>query len=88
MENTPQTLHLLKTAIETEDWLQIVKYAHKLKSSYGIVTISNSLSLIQDMEHSALEKKDLDRIRKDFRTVQEQYGIAEGEFDLFVKEHP
>jgi HPt (histidine-containing phosphotransfer) domain-containing protein len=88
LENTPPTLLLLKTSIETEDWTQIVKHAHKLKSSYGIVTISNSLSLIQDIEHSALEKKDLDRIRKDFQTVQEQYGIAVGEFDAFVKDNP
>ena len=87
LENTPPTLLLLKTAIDTEDWIQIVKHAHKLKSSYGIVTIANSLSLIQSIEHSALEKKGLAGIRKDFQTVQEQYDAAVLEFDVFVKEN-
>jgi hypothetical protein len=39
------------------------------------------------MEQSALEKRDIGRIGQDLLTVQEQYGIAEMEFGVFVKEN-
>jgi HPt (histidine-containing phosphotransfer) domain-containing protein len=88
LENTPPALLLLKHAIDTQDWGQIVKHAHKLKSSYGIVTISNSLTLIQGIEHSGLEKTDLERVHTDFQTVLEQYGAAAAELDAFIKANP
>lgn len=87
LENTPPTLQMLKTAIETEDWPGIARHAHKLKSSYGIVTVSNSLSLIQGIEQSAHEKQDLDRIAKDMKTLEEQFALGEKEFDTFMKEN-
>jgi len=88
VENTPITLGLLGRAIETQDWEQIIKHSHKLKSSYGIVTIGNSLELIQRMEQSGIDKKDPERIQADFKTVNEQYKAAVLEFDAFVRDNP
>ncbi len=87
VENTPPTLDLLQTAIGKEDWEQIVKHAHKLKSSYGIVTIGNSLTLIKGIEQSGIEKKDIEQIRADFQLVREQYAVASQEFGDFVRQN-
>jgi HPt (histidine-containing phosphotransfer) domain-containing protein len=88
VDNTPPTLDLLQKAIEEWDWEQIVKYAHKLKSSYGIVTIGNSLPLIQDIEQAAREKKDEEKIKADFQEVRDQFATAVKEFDVFNANNP
>ena len=87
MDNTPPTLDLLGKAVEGWDWEGVVRHAHKLKSSYGIVTIGNSLELIQGIEQAGREQRDKDRIREDFQTVRDQYAVATTEFDAFMAEN-
>ena len=82
-DNTPPTLDLLGQAIQAWDWDGVVRYAHKLKSSYGIVTISNSLALIQGIEQAGREQRDQERIQVDFAEVCRQYTEAVKEFDAF-----
>jgi HPt (histidine-containing phosphotransfer) domain-containing protein len=82
-DNTPPTLDLLGQAIQGADWEGVVRYAHKLKSSYGIVTISNSLALIQGIEQGGREQGNLERIQADFEEVRRQYAEAVKEFDAF-----
>lgn len=88
VENTPPTLNLLDKAISEKDWESITKYAHKLKSSYGIVIIGNSLQLIQGIEQMGRDQKDESRIREDFGKVQDQYSEAVTEFEAFNLQHP
>ena len=84
MENTPPTLDLLGKAIETWDWDGVVRHAHKLKSSYSIVTVANGYELIQGIEMAGRDQKDKDKIVADFATVRGQYADAVKEFDAFI----
>lgn len=88
VENTPPTLQLLETAIAENDWENIARHSHKLKSSYGIVVIGNSLDLLKGIEQSGKEKKDEEKIREDFILVKSQYEAAQAEFDAFNRDNP
>lgn len=87
MDNTPPTLELLGKAVEGWDWEGVVRYSHKLKSSYGIVTIANSLELIQGIEQAGREQRDQERIEADFAEVRRQYAEAVKEFDAFMAQN-
>lgn len=84
MENTPPTLDLLGAAIGTWDWDGVVRHAHKLKSSYSIVTVANGYALIQGIEVAGREQRDTDKIVADFATVRQQYAEAVKEFEAFM----
>lgn len=84
MDNTPPTLDLLGSAISVWAWDDVVKHAHKLKSSYGIVMIGNSLELIQEIEQAGRQKSGQEQIVKDFAEVRRMYGEALHEFDTFM----
>jgi HPt (histidine-containing phosphotransfer) domain-containing protein len=88
VENTPPTLDLLGKAIGEWDWENVVRYAHKLKSSYGIVIIGNSLELIQGIEQAGREQRDEERIKTDFKIIRDQYAGAVKEFDVFIGANP
>ena len=84
MENTPPTLDLLGKAITAWDWDGVVRHAHKLKSSYSIVTVANGSELIQGIETAGRDQADKDKIVADFETVRRQYAEAVKEFEAFI----
>ncbi len=88
VDNTPQTFSLLQDAIDQKNWDGIAQYAHKLKSSYGIVVIGNSLQVIQEIEQFARTQKDLDQIISKFGEVTGMYATALGEFEVFYAKNP
>lgn len=85
LQNTPPMLHQLELAVNTEDWEEIYKFAHKLKSSYGIVTIGNSLDLITDMEVLSYKKISISEIQDKMKQVLEQYAAAEIDCHEFLQ---
>ena len=87
-ENTPPTLQLLNQAIASENWEEIARHAHKLKSSYGIVVIGNSLELVQAIQECGLQKTNLDLVKKDFASLEEQFEAAKSEFADFKEKNP
>jgi HPt (histidine-containing phosphotransfer) domain-containing protein len=84
VENTPPTLDLLEKAIAGWAWEDVVRHAHKLKSSYGIVRIGNSLELIQGIEQAGRQQRDQEQIVTDFAEVRRMYAEAAIELDAFV----
>ncbi|TDW99727.1 Hpt domain-containing protein [Dinghuibacter silviterrae] len=84
VDNTPPTLDLLGEAISVWAWEDVVRHAHKLKSSYGIVMIGNSLDLIQGIEQAGRQQRDKEQIVADFTEVRRMYTEATKEFDAFM----
>jgi HPt (histidine-containing phosphotransfer) domain-containing protein len=88
VDNTPPTFSLLQGAIDQQNWDGIAQHAHKLKSSYGIVVIGNSLHVIQEVEQLAKSQKDLDQIKSKFWEIQRMYATALTEFEDFYAKNP
>lgn len=62
LESTPVTLNEISQAIEENNWEQVYKLSHKLKSSLGLLQMNNLLSLVTQMESDAKGKTNLNRI--------------------------
>jgi HPt (histidine-containing phosphotransfer) domain-containing protein len=88
VDNTPPTFALLQGAIDQQNWEGIGQHAHKLKSSYGIVVIGNSLQVIQEIEQLSKGQKDMDQIISKFGDIQRMYATALEEFDEFAAKNP
>lgn len=79
MENTPQGLLVLADFIskKTDNWDEISKQAHFLKSSFGIVNVKGMQERLQQIETLAKEKQERPQIEKLLSEMQEIFAIAE-----------
>jgi CheY-like chemotaxis protein/HPt (histidine-containing phosphotransfer) domain-containing protein len=62
IETVPQNVKELTTAVETRNWEQTAKMAHKLKSTVDSMGIKSIHSDIRLVESNAKQQKDLDQI--------------------------
>lgn len=78
MDNTPPGLKELERLIqETEDWEQISRQAHFLKSSVSIVKIQGMQERLQQIELLAKEGQDMATIRQLLRELTTTFAAAE-----------
>ena|SRR5690606_19020395 len=79
MENTPSGLTDLAELIlkKTDNWEEISKQAHFLKSSFGIVNVKGMQERLQHIESLAKEKRDRPQIEKQLGEMQEIFARAE-----------
>lgn len=62
-EQTTAELKLIQHAILNEDFAAIKQYAHKMKSTVGIMGISSLIPLLNNMEVLGAEAKDIAAIK-------------------------
>jgi HPt (histidine-containing phosphotransfer) domain-containing protein len=53
MQQSPELLHLIDTAITARDWTAAASSAHKLKPNLGFFGMIDSQSAMQEIEHLA-----------------------------------
>lgn len=53
MQQSPELLHLIDTAITARDWAAAASSAHKLKPNLGFFGMIDSQSAMQEIEHLA-----------------------------------
>jgi PAS domain S-box-containing protein len=66
LETTPDTMAEINIAIRGENWDEVYKKSHKIKSSIGILQMAKMMSLISKIESDAKERKNLDQIPLNF----------------------
>ncbi len=70
LESTPVIMSEIKEAIFEEDWEEVYKKSHKLKSSVGILQMGKMLSVITKIELDAKERKNLNQILENFEKAE------------------
>ena len=51
LDQSPEILQEIKTAIDTNNWNDVAAAAHKIKANLGFFGMTSSQALIQDIEH-------------------------------------
>ncbi|WDF54100.1 Hpt domain-containing protein [Mucilaginibacter sp. KACC 22063] len=71
MQQTPELLHIIGTAISAKDWPVAATSAHKLKPNLGFFGMLESQSTMQEIEHLAKTgAPDIDLITDKFNAVR------------------
>ncbi len=70
IESTPIIMNEIKEAIIEENWDEVYKKSHKIKSSIGILQMAKLMSLISKVESNAKERKNLEDIEAHFEEAE------------------
>jgi PAS domain S-box-containing protein len=70
LESTPVIMAEIKESIVEENWEEVYKLSHKIKSSLGILQMSKIMSLMSKVESDAKERKNLELIPEHFRQAE------------------
>jgi PAS domain S-box-containing protein len=73
VESTPVSMNEIKEAISEENWEEVYKKSHKIKSSIGILQMGKLMSLISKIESDAKERKNLEEIPATFDKANELF---------------
>jgi PAS domain S-box-containing protein len=76
MTTTPETLLQIKEASFREQWSDVYKKAHSLKSSLGILQMSAMLHTVTQIESAARNEVDTDSIESLLQTAMQQYNLV------------
>jgi HPt (histidine-containing phosphotransfer) domain-containing protein len=52
LDQSPQIMHQIDTALKAQDWATASAAAHKVKANLGFFGMLNSQAIIQDIEHT------------------------------------
>jgi HPt (histidine-containing phosphotransfer) domain-containing protein len=71
LEQAPEILEAVSTAISSRDWPAAGASAHKIKATLGFFGMNNCLALMQDVEHMCKTgSPDADDVSAKFNEVQ------------------
>lgn len=73
IDSTPVIMKEIKEAIIGENWEEVYKKSHKLKSSIGILQMGKLMSLINKVETDSKERKNLEKIQQNFEKANELF---------------
>ena len=73
LDATPTDYQKLSDAIASKDHTLTQQFAHKLKSSFKTIGLTNQASLLQTIETAAREEQKFDLIQKEFKNLDESY---------------
>ncbi|HEU4903780.1 MAG TPA: PAS domain S-box protein [Flavisolibacter sp.] len=76
MATTPETLLQIKEASFREQWSEVYKKAHSLKSSLGILQMSPMLQTVTQIESAAKNEVDTDSIESLLQNAMQQYNLV------------
>ncbi|ANE50340.1 PAS domain S-box protein [Flavisolibacter tropicus] len=62
LDSTPEALHTIREQMIFENWEEVYKTAHKLKSSLGILQMNKLLADVGEIERLAKDKIQLDQV--------------------------
>jgi PAS domain S-box-containing protein len=74
IETVPQNVQELSNAVKAEDWDQVAKLAHKLKSTVDSMGIKSIRQEIRTVEANAKQKQSLDQIPSLVATIESVIG--------------
>lgn len=89
IEETPQDYDKLLSSINNKDHYSTEKTAHKLKSSFKTLGLSEQTSLLQQIEQSAKNQEPIEKIQKLFTALNDTYSLVMEEIkneDLLLNE--
>ena len=75
LETTPVALSDLKKCSLAENWTEVAKAAHKLKSSVGLMQMKSILANVEKVEIYAMRKEHLDEIPRMVKHIAGQYEL-------------
>jgi PAS domain S-box-containing protein len=73
IESTPVIMSEIKEAVFENDWEEVYKKCHKIKSSIGILQMGKLMSLISKIELDAKERKNLEEIPANFEKAEQLF---------------
>ncbi|SHJ52325.1 ATP-binding protein [Aquimarina spongiae] len=73
LDATPTDYQKLSDAIASKDHTLTQQFAHKLKSSFKTIGLTNQASLLQTIETAAREEQKFDLIQKEFENLDQSY---------------
>ena len=73
LESVPLIMKEIKEAIIKEQWEEVYKKSHKVKSSIGILQMGKLMSMVSKVELDAKEKKNLDEILPNFEKAEKLF---------------
>jgi len=73
LDVTPTDYQKLSDAIGSKNHTLTQQYAHKLKSSFKTIGLTNQASLLQTIETAAREEQKFDLIQKEFDNLDQSY---------------
>ncbi|RXK62256.1 PAS domain S-box protein [Lacibacter luteus] len=76
LSTTPPLLNEIHEAVLYENWEQVYKKTHRLKSSLGILQMNLMLALVTTIEQQAKEEKQLELIPEELKRVNELYELV------------
>ncbi|RYF98328.1 MAG: Hpt domain-containing protein [Chitinophagaceae bacterium] len=76
LDTTPVILDEIKEGVLYENWDQVYKKAHKLKSSLGILQMNSMLARVAEIEQQAKEQAGTEQIPKTLKEVMEQFNLV------------
>lgn len=59
MQKSPQSIHQMEQALQQEDFEQVGKIAHQLKTSFSFVGMESSVELCKKMQEMGLKNMDI-----------------------------
>ncbi|MFM7021501.1 MAG: Hpt domain-containing protein [Flavobacteriales bacterium] len=79
LKTTPDSIQKMKDCLVKEDWQQIGGIAHKLKTSYSFMGMTDMVEASKELQEYGLKAKDLDKIPSLLSKMSEVYSLAEVE---------
>ena len=70
LENTPESLRLMKEYERQEDWTQLAAEAHKFKPNLSYMGLERAQKLILEIEKSVKENSELDSVRGKIEEIE------------------
>jgi CheY-like chemotaxis protein len=90
LSSTPVALSAIKEAVLEEEWTEVYKKAHSLKSSLGILQVNKMLETVTQIETKAKQQTDTEIIETLLQRALKQYDLVkpalEAELNSFTKQ--
>ncbi|MCX6182629.1 MAG: Hpt domain-containing protein [Bacteroidetes bacterium] len=79
LKTTPGSIEKMKECLVKQDWQQIGGIAHKLKTSYSFMGMSDMVEVSKELQECGLKVKELEKIPALLDQMTTAYGLAEVE---------
>lgn len=85
LENTPESLRLIKKYESEKNWVKLSAEAHKLKPNLSFVGLEQAKALLLEVERSAKNKSNLETVGSNIQQIGEICERAYAELEETLK---
>jgi HPt (histidine-containing phosphotransfer) domain-containing protein len=79
IKTTPGSIEKMKDSLSKQDWQQVGGIAHKLKTSYSFMGMTDMVEVSKELQECGLKAKDLEKIPALLDQMTTAYALAEVE---------